>query len=164
MSPCPSLPITPARLTADTSALSTLSTLLPSLSAQLPPSSHPLLQLLRLHALLLTPPAPSTRSTVLASLTAAAEGAKRAHPPNHPVVGVILAERAKIMAMPEAQQDRVVLNHESMRQTKDQLAAAVVALREAVAACERGFGGGDVADEMRGLLRDCERELDMMRA
>lgn len=145
------------------SALATLSTLIPALSALVPPSSHPLLQLLRLNALLLTPPTPDQREHVLSFLTAAAEGATAAHPPNHPSVGVILAERAKIMAM-GGDEGRVMLDARGIAAKRAEVLATVRALREAAGACERGFGGGDVADEMSRLAGECERELDMMRA
>ncbi|KLT44665.1 SET domain-containing protein [Cutaneotrichosporon oleaginosum] len=144
------------------SALSQLRTLVPALSTRLPHSAHPLLPLLRVFALHLLPPAPDQRALVLGLLTQAAEGARAAHPPNHPTVGVILAERAKVMAMDSGDQ-RIMLDAAGLARRRGELVAAVAALREAAAACEVGFGGGEVAISMRTLAGECERELDMMR-
>ncbi|BEJ00036.1 hypothetical protein CcaverHIS631_0410780 [Cutaneotrichosporon cavernicola] len=143
-------------------AISQLSTLVPALSARLPASAHPLLPLLRLYALQLTPPSREQRAFVIGLLSQAAAGARAAHPPNHPNVGVILAERAKIMAM-DSGEERVMLDSAGLARRRGELVAAVSALREAAAACEVGFGGGEVAMSMRGLAAECEREVDMMR-
>jgi SET and MYND domain-containing protein len=151
------------QLTTDRdAALSQLATLVPALSTRVPPSAHPLLPLLRLWALQLTPPAPDQRELVLGLLGKAAEGARNAHPPNHPTVGVILAERAKIMSM-DSGEERTMVDVAGLARRRGELVAAVAALREAAAACEVGFGGGDVAKSMRELVGECERELDMMR-
>lgn len=157
----------------------------------MPPSAHPLLQLLRLHALLLTPPATAGQQAEVATLlTAAAQGARESHPENHPTVGVILATRAKVMAMdvegdvdgavgaagaaavgrpvvaPQGDDSlgRVMLSPEGRRAKLDQLAACVGALRDASAACDLGFGhGGEVSEDLQSVLVGCERELDMLR-
>lgn len=179
-------------MTTDPStALSTLTSLVPRLAGLMPPSAHPLLQLLRLHALLLTPPATAGQQAEVATLlTAAAQGARESHPENHPTVGVILATRAKVMAMdvegdvdgavgaagaaavgrpvvaPQGDDSlgRVMLSPEGRRAKLDQLAACVGALRDASAACDLGFGhGGEVSEDLQSVLVGCERELDMLR-
>lgn len=140
--------------------------LIPKLVSLIPPSTDPLFQLLRLNARLLMPPrTPSDRESIVALLTAAAIGGKQSHPPNHPTVAIILAERAKVMAMdPEQMGPPHMPNNSGRNARSSQLLEGIKALRDAADACDRGFGGGgQVAKDMRRLGSICEREMDQLR-
>lgn len=160
-----------AQLTPDAAtARPKLVKLIPKLITAIPPSAHPLLQLLRLNALLLMPPAtPSDRESAITLLTAVAIGARQAHPPNHPTVAIILAERAKLIAIDpdtigQEPQERTMITDSARTSKATQLHSAIEALREAAIACDRGFGAhGSVSTDLRALLTTCENELDMLR-
>ena len=157
------LRLTAEELTSDpTHALSALSNLIPSLVRVLPPSSYPLFGLLRLRALLLTPPEkPGALQECIASYALAYAGAEETHPPGHPTLAIILAEWGKTLSMELPDGAGGVSKQDVMKR----LMEAVVVLRKAYTACERGFGpgGGIVGKEVEGLIRGCEGEIGLMR-
>jgi len=55
---------------------------------------------------------------------------------------------------------------QSRAEISKRLEQAIIVLRKAVQACERGFGrgGGLVGKEMEGLLRGCEGGLGLLRS
>ena len=145
--------------TDHSNAASELGGLLRVFLRRMPPSSHPTLALLRLHALMLTPPLnQQTYQTAISSLAQAYTGAIAVYPHGHPTLAIILAEWGKLLSMewPDDTKDEMM----------KRLMEAVVVLREATGACERGFGvgGGLVGREIDGLLRGCEGELALLRA
>lgn len=140
----------------------TLPSLLQALHHYLPPSSYPLLPLLRLHALLLTPPKSLLQLNIaIASLATAYAGAEIVYPPGHPTLAIILGEWGKLLSM-EVPPDWAAQSREEVSR---RLESAILVLRKAVQACERGFGrgGGLVGKEMEGLLKGCEGELGLLR-
>ncbi|RSH91536.1 hypothetical protein EHS25_009835 [Saitozyma podzolica] len=140
-------------------AITSLQTVLAHLLSQMPPSSYPVLPLLRLLFLLNLPPAtPSDLDPTLSALSISYEASTRVYPPNHPSLAIILAEWGKFLFalatedwIPATLQDRL---HRVM-QAQERLVIAVKA-------CESGFGraagGGLVGMEMRGLVERCEVE------
>jgi SET and MYND domain-containing protein len=152
-----------SKLTTDPQhGLTAMSTLIPSLLELTPPSSYPLFALLRLRALLLTPPQTSQGlQECIASYALAYAGAETTHPPGHPTLAVILAEWGKTLSMELPTGADGVSKQDVMRR----LMEAVVVLRKAYTACERGFGpgGGIVGKEVEGLIRGCEGEIGLMR-
>ena len=127
----------------------------------LPTSSYPLQPLIRLQALLLVPPKTQfDLERAVSSLASAYSGAQHVYPAGHPTLAIILGEWGKLLAMdipPDWSQP-------SRRDTTMRLESAIVVLRRAVQACERGFGGdgGLVGRELEGLLRGCEGELGLV--
>ncbi|ODN76466.1 hypothetical protein L198_08061 [Cryptococcus wingfieldii CBS 7118] len=146
-------------------ALQTLSTLLPQLLSLSPPSSHPLLALLHLSALLLSPPkSPSSLSLATQHLALASSASFLSLPPNHPSTAVTLAKWGKLLSL-----DQVRLPSEGPEGAEmlvKRLEMATVVLRKALTAAELGFGaeGGVVGLEMDGLVKGCEGELGVYRA
>ncbi|ORY22390.1 hypothetical protein BCR39DRAFT_551744 [Naematelia encephala] len=139
-----------------------LSSIIIPLTRRLSNSSHPVLALLRLQALVLTPPT-SFRSHTLAitSLAQAYSGAQMVYPPGHPTLGMILAEWGKLLAMESPPEWGETNKVEMMRR----LEPAVLVLRRAGMMLEMGFGagGGLVGKEVEGLRRGCEGELQLLR-
>jgi hypothetical protein len=125
----------------------------------MPPSSYPVLPLLRLLFLLNLPPAtPSDLDPTLSALSISYEASTKVYPPNHPSLAIILAEWGKFLYalatedwIPATLQDRL-----------ERVTSAQERLVIAVKACESGFGrasgGGLVGLEMRGLVERCEVE------
>ncbi|ODN95670.1 hypothetical protein I350_08387 [Cryptococcus amylolentus CBS 6273] len=146
-------------------ALQTLSTLLPQLLALSPPSSHPLLALLHLSALLLSPPnSPETLGLATQHLALASSASFLSLPPNHPSTAVTLAKWGKLLSL-----DQVRLPSEGSEGAEmlvKRLEMATAVLRKALTAAELGFGaeGGVVGLEMDGLVKGCEGELGVYRA
>ncbi|KAL1407376.1 N-lysine methyltransferase smyd2 [Vanrija albida] len=149
-----------------------LSATITALQQLVPSSTYPLLPLLRLQVLTLTPPTElASWEFVCSQLRVAISGAREAHPPNHPTVAVMLAELAKLLAMDTDQLGQSGITpvrqagQQEVIQRVGRLMDAIRALREAVAACNRAFGrgGGDVGAEMAKLLSQCEEEVEMLR-
>ncbi|WOO84849.1 Histone-lysine N-methyltransferase ASHR1 [Vanrija pseudolonga] len=149
-----------------------LSPIITALQKLVPSSTYPLLPLLRLQVLTLTPPTElSVWEFAIGQLRTAISGAREAHPANHPTIAVMMAELAKLLSMDTDQLGQTGIT--PVRQAGQQqviervgrLLDAVRALREAVAACKAAFGrgGGDVGAEMGKLLLQCEEELEMLR-
>lgn len=140
-------------------AITSLQMVLAHLLSQMPPSSYPVLPLLRLLFLLNLPPAtPSDLDPTLSALSISYEASTKVYPPNHPSLAIILAEWGKFLFalatedwIPATLQDRL----ERVMQAQERLVIAVKA-------CESGFGraaaGGLVGMEMRGLVERCEVE------
>ena len=147
-------------LTSDrATGIQQLSQVLPALLQLTPPSAHPAFALLRLQALLLTPPASSADlQTCISSLALAYAGAEMIHPSNHPTLAVILAEWGKTLS--------IELEGVGKKDTLRRLMEAVVVLRKAFTTCEGGFGkgGGIVGKEVEGLIRGCEGEIGLLRS
>ena len=136
-----------------------LSDLITSISKFMPVSSQTLHALLRLQALIYTPPkSVSDRATAIQSLALAYKGAEHLYPQGHPIRAIILAEWGKLLAM-EVEGDQT--KQEVLRS----LVEAVTVLRKAFTACEEGFGpgGGLVGREVEGLIRGCEGEIGLIR-
>lgn len=144
-------------------ALRQLSTLIPALIQLVPPSSHPLLALLRLRALLLSSSTDAAqRDLAVSSLALAHEGAEAVYPPGHPTLAIILSECGKLLSLEPGDGTEVI----PVNAVVSRLTQAVLVLQKAVQACELGFGpgGGIVGLEMRGLLQGCQGELGLIRA
>lgn len=120
-----------------------------ALSALVPDSAHPQLQLLHASALLLLPPrSDDDQARGVALLARCIAAGKRVYPAHHPAVALWMAERARLMALqrdatPEA------FRAESRRRIAAQ-AAVAVALKEGAEECDAAFGkGGSVAAGLR---------------
>ena len=143
-----------------------LSTLVPALLQHFPPSSYPLLALLRLRSLLLiSPTSPAEHNTAIASLALAYAGAEKVYPPSHPTLAIILSEWGKLLAMNDTDQEKEDTVKGDRSKIAQRLTEAIVVLRKAVEGCDKGFGvgGGIVGKEMEGLLVGCQGELGLIR-
>ena len=133
-------------------ALKDLSTLIPFLESSMSPTSHPLLALHRLYALLLLPHTTAqARLSASQVLSRALDGAKVVYPIGHPVLAVISAELAKTLAV-------------DVPDDKDRygmLAGAVREMDRTVRLCREGFGlgGGLLGREMAEYREGCMAEL-----
>ncbi|TYJ52653.1 hypothetical protein B9479_006745 [Cryptococcus floricola] len=154
---------------APSPALQTLSTLLPPLLSLSPPSSHPLLALLHLSALLLSPQkspqkSPGTLGLEMAThhLALASSASFLALPPNHPSTAVTLAKWGKLLSL-DLEGPK---GPEGAEMPANRLQTTTTVLRQALSAAELGFGaeGGVVGLEMAGLVKGCEGELGVYRA
>ena len=147
-----------------TETLKGLPSLMQALHRYLPASSYPLLPLLRLHSLLLTPPASLIGlNNAIACLATAYSGAEQVYPTGHPSLAIILSEWGKMLAMdiPPEWTDIKQTRIEMMRR----LESAIIVLQKAILACEIGFGKkGLVKKEMEGLLIACQGELGLLRS
>ncbi|ORX40489.1 hypothetical protein BD324DRAFT_677953 [Kockovaella imperatae] len=138
-------------------ALVNFRSLIPTLSQKMPSSSYPLQALLRLQALLLSPPrSTADRDLAIASLSAAFAGAEKVYPAGHPTLAVISAEWCKLVAMDSPE--------DTPTDILKKLKQAVIGLRKTVKLNEVGFGagGGIVGKEMTELLKACEVELSQL--
>ncbi|OCF30915.1 hypothetical protein I316_07440 [Kwoniella heveanensis BCC8398] len=158
-----------------------LDALVKPLLSILPPSSHPVIPLLRLSILFNAPPRDETTfAKLLGHLETVYEGSKVVTPQWHPTLAVILAEWAKVSTIDvynlssdgETGAAAATLDKTEARRRNllnlGRLKESVQLLRRAVQACEKGFGegtganGGILGLEMRGLLRACEGELGVL--
>ena len=88
-------------------------------------------------------------------------GAEMVYPTGHPTLAIILGEWGKLLTM-EIQPEWGTPSRGDMVERLEQ---AIVVLRRAVQACERGFGrGGLVGREMEGLLNGCQGEVGLLRS
>lgn len=141
---------------------------MPDLVAKLqnlmPPSSHPLLHLLRALFLLLLPPEdlPSMLSAVQA-ISLAHAGAIEVYPAHFPSLAIIKAEWAKAtFHLATGEWETTGQQAVTLTTRYQWLTQATKLLQEAAVACELGFGrataGGLVGREMRSLLQRCQVE------
>ncbi|KAL7424017.1 hypothetical protein Q5752_001602 [Cryptotrichosporon argae] len=160
-----------------------LSKLVPKLLHMVSPSHSTLLALLRLRALVhASADTPADLAVARRSIVAAGEGARIAYPPNHPALGVLLAERAKLFALddsgsgldvgladPDSSPGRAcpIVRKIPVAQAakmRTQLAVAIAATREAIGVLRIGFGaGGDAEKDMQELLQGMEQEMASLR-
>ncbi|WWD19917.1 hypothetical protein CI109_104389 [Kwoniella shandongensis] len=149
-------------------ALSSLSSLIPALLARLPPSSHPLLALLRLHALLLNPPRTIPKlDLAISQLGLAFTGAQLAYPPNHPTIALIQAEYSKTLSYDQlhSQAAEQAADEDTQRKLQNEarrrLEASLGVMRDALKRLRLGMGGegGVTGMELEGLIRGLQVEL-----
>lgn len=172
-----------AESSADTSDAEHIPSLVEALLGLQPPTSYPLLPLLRIHALHLTQPDEST------ALLPSSNGeqtlprivdALRVHmllvralgqvlPPSHPSYGVALAELGKLLNV-HVEDDGsgpvdLGFGVQIPRATTKRLALSLTTLRKAREVLRIGFGqsGGLVGVEMGWLVDGLEKEVEMQR-
>ncbi|GHJ85143.1 hypothetical protein NliqN6_1545 [Naganishia liquefaciens] len=145
-----------------------------------PPSSYPLLPLLRIHALSLTKPEESTAlipqsnaETTLPHIFEAigthsllVKALSEVLPTNHPSLGIALAELGKLLNVHvegSGTEDVEIYGARIPRATTKRLGLAASTVQRAIEALRVGFGkqGGLVGTEMGWLLEGLEREIQM---
>jgi len=145
-------------------ALEEMSTLIPSLLDRHPPSSYPVLSLLRLHQVLLTPPTSLSHLTLLnESYKITLPAAELVYPPNHPVLAIMYAEWGKILAIQPMGEK---WGEETSEMVTKRFQRALEVLKRAEKGCEMSFGkgGGVEGRDVRELRGRIELELGMMAA
>jgi hypothetical protein len=128
--------------------LKRLTPILAALSPLLPDSSHPLLQLLHVNALLLLPVTNDTdKARAIALLARAIKGAGASYPTNHPAVALWKTERARLIALQKPVPSHLLSRSELQMQAFFTQAAIIPALGEAAHACRMAFGpDGDIEE------------------
>jgi len=131
----------------------------------MPDSSHPLLQLLHLKAILLLPPADqAAKAEPTELLTRSIAGSKGSYPPNHPGPAIWMAERARLMALQKGVQARAA-TRDGRRALVACMMPAMDALRGAIKAADMAFGaGGEVAKELKEELDKDQQFVAMLTA
>lgn len=122
----------------------------------MPPSSYPLLQLIRMGTL--HPPNCLDDVHRIGELfELVVWGSERVFPPNHPVLAILYAEWGQVLAQ--------TFEDEPEKGIGPRLMAATKILRQAFELCGKAFGpgGGVEGKQVAYILRETERELEMAR-
>lgn len=136
----------------------------------MPPSSYPLLHLLRTLFLLLLPPNDlQSMLSAVQAISLAHAGASQVYPAHFPSLAIIKAEWAKAtFHLATGEWDTTGQQAVTLSTRYQWLTQATKLLQDAAVACELGFGratgGGLVGREMRGLLQRCQVEEAGLRA
>lgn len=101
-------------------------------------------------------------------LSYAIEGAQAIYAPNHPTIAVLLAQKARLLGLNFPPSEDDMKNGRSSKHVRlelRRLEAAMVAYREAAAACAGCFGreGGVVGKGLRTEMSGMETEIQAMR-
>ena len=164
----------------DTTEAHQIPSLVEALLSLQPPSSYPLLPLLRIHALRLTKPEDSTAvipqsnaETTLPHIfeaigihTLLVKALSDILPADHPSLGIALAELGKLLNVhveASGAEDVEIYGARIPRATTKRLGLALSTVKRATEALRVGFGekGGLVSVEMGWLLQGLEREIQM---
>lgn len=133
-------------------------TLIPVLHNLMPPSSYPLLPLLRLQLLRVRPSSPAELSHLdkLYSIVVAASAA--VYPTYHPVLAILHAEWGQILTQ--------TFDGEPQNTVAGRLTKSVEILRKGYELCGKAFGpgGGLEGKKLADVLRGVEGELHLAKA
>lgn len=123
----------------------------------MPPSSYPLLALIRLQLLRVRPSSPAELSHLDTLYTIVATASSHVYPPHHPVLAVLQAEWGQILTQ--------TFEHESQQAIAGRLVKSVEILRKAHELCRMAFGtsGGIERKKVAKVLRGIEGELHVAR-
>lgn len=131
--------------------------LIPTLHSLMPPSSYPLLALLRLQLLRVRPSNPAELSHLDALCNIVSSASSLVYPAHHPVLAILQAEWGQILTQ--------TFEYETQKAVAGRLVKSVEILRKALELCRKAFGpgGGVEGKKVAEVLRGIEGELHVAR-